>query len=451
MRIKSPSVWLAVLLTGISVSPTFAAPLTPGSVLVYRVGDGSAPLSANGNPVFIDEYNAGGTLLQSLAMPTTASGTSHQLIASQSPTEGLITTSPNGQYVAFTGYATDLGGSLPLNGTSSGTISRTVGILSVSTGLVDTSTTLNNVGSSHPRSAVTTNGTDIWLSINGAGTRHATLGATSASASLTTGITPRLLTIFGNQIYGATNTGIGTIGTGTETTTGQEFTMLPGTEPSSGDNDGAITFFFADLSTEVTGLDTLYVAGDDFRALSKYSLVDGTWALNGIVGATSAPDDNYAGVTGLVSGSTVTLFATRRVSSSVNGGGELVKLVDESGHNGVFAGTPTVLATASASIGFRGVTAVPVIAPSGDFDGDGDVDGADFVAWQTNFPLNTGASSGQGDADGDGDVDGADFAVWQNGFPAGSGSGVNPVPEPCSIIMFVLGGVLTACLSRRIR
>jgi ELWxxDGT repeat protein len=53
----------------------------------------------------------------------------------------------------------------------------------------------------------------------------------------------------------------------------------------------------------------------------------------------------------------------------------------------------------------------------GDFDTDGDVDGADFVAWQTNFPKPSGATFAQGDADGDGDVDGADFVVWQTNFP----------------------------------
>jgi hypothetical protein len=66
----------------------------------------------------------------------------------------------------------------------------------------------------------------------------------------------------------------------------------------------------------------------------------------------------------------------------------------------------------------------------GDFDGDNDVDGADFVAWQTNFPTPSGATLSQGDADGDGDVDGADFVVWQTNFPFTPGGGTTPVPEP---------------------
>ncbi|MCC7084374.1 MAG: hypothetical protein IT427_05140, partial [Pirellulales bacterium] len=39
----------------------------------------------------------------------------------------------------------------------------------------------------------------------------------------------------------------------------------------------------------------------------------------------------------------------------------------------------------------------------GDFNGNGEVDGADFVAWQTHFPKASGALLSDGDADGDGD------------------------------------------------
>jgi hypothetical protein len=85
------------------------------------------------------------------------------------------------------------------------------------------------------------------------------------------------------------------------------------------------------------------------------------------------------------------------------------------------------------------------VAPSlhpGDFDADGDVDGADFVAWQTNFPKASGALLSEGDADSDGDVDGADFVVWQTNFPFSPGPGTSPIPEPASMIPLLLGGVI---------
>jgi T5SS/PEP-CTERM-associated repeat protein len=90
---------------------------------------------------------------------------------------------------------------------------------------------------------------------------------------------------------------------------------------------------------------------------------------------------------------------------------------------------------------------VPAFIP-GDFDSDGDVDGADFVAWQTNFPTATGATLAQGDADGDGDVDGADFVVWQTNFPFTPGPGAVPVPEPAGWSLMLLALAAAGFVSR---
>jgi hypothetical protein len=83
----------------------------------------------------------------------------------------------------------------------------------------------------------------------------------------------------------------------------------------------------------------------------------------------------------------------------------------------------------------------------GDFDSDGDVDGADFVAWQTNFPKSSAALPSEGDADGDGDVDGADFVVWQTNFPFTPAPGTSAVPEPSAFIL-ALAGLAAACAYR---
>ena len=52
-----------------------------------------------------------------------------------------------------------------------------------------------------------------------------------------------------------------------------------------------------------------------------------------------------------------------------------------------------------------------------DFDGDFDVDGADFLRWQQGYPMSSGATRADGDTDVDGDVDGQDFLVWQQWYP----------------------------------
>jgi len=71
--------------------------------------------------------------------------------------------------------------------------------------------------------------------------------------------------------------------------------------------------------------------------------------------------------------------------------------------------------------------------PTGDFDDDGVVDGADFLAWQRNVGA-AAASRGQGDANGDGEVDAADLAVWQAEFGGESialpVAAMAPQPQP---------------------
>jgi hypothetical protein len=111
--------------------------------------------------------------------------------------------------------------------------------------------------------------------------------------------------------------------------------------------------------------------------------------------------------------------------------------------SGLVNGTPTNYA---GEVGTFPSPAVP-----GDFDSDNDVDGADFVVWQTNFPKQTGGTLATGDADHDGDVDGADFVVWQTNFPY-SPSGAAVVPEPSAFLLVAISGLVGfRCVRQRIR
>ncbi len=51
---------------------------------------------------------------------------------------------------------------------------------------------------------------------------------------------------------------------------------------------------------------------------------------------------------------------------------------------------------------------------TGDFDQDGDTDGADFLAWQRNLGMTSGAEMAQGDGNSDGAVDSADMQLWKS-------------------------------------
>ncbi|HET6248148.1 MAG TPA: Calx-beta domain-containing protein, partial [Tepidisphaeraceae bacterium] len=85
----------------------FAA-FTPGDLVVYRVGTGTGALSSSSTAVFLDEYSPGGTLVQSIAMPTAAGAgsTPNPLTATGTTTnEGFLTLSANGQNLLVPGYA----------------------------------------------------------------------------------------------------------------------------------------------------------------------------------------------------------------------------------------------------------------------------------------------------------------------------------------------------------
>lgn len=83
-------------------------------------------------------------------------------------------------------------------------------------------------------------------------------------------------------------------------------------------------------------------------------------------------------------------------------------------------------------LGFFGVDAVP---PRADFDGNGDVDGRDFLAWQRGYGKANPALS-DGDANGDGAVDGSDLSLWQEQYatPAPIEGLMAPLSEQASVV-----------------
>lgn len=75
---------------------------------------------------------------------------------------------------------------------------------------------------------------------------------------------------------------------------------------------------------------------------------------------------------------------------------------------------------------------INVVATDADFDDDGDVDGRDYLIWQSGY--NVGTMHSEGDADGNDAVDAADLAVWQDQYDAYS-TVVKVVPESGSLVL----------------
>ncbi|APV50804.1 hypothetical protein BWI17_14575 [Betaproteobacteria bacterium GR16-43] len=346
-----------LVVSSLAFSPAQAAPFTQGNLVIYRVGSGTGSLVNTGNPVFLDEYTPAGALVQSIPMPTTASGGQFPLITGgTASTEGFLTRSADGQYIVLPGYSAALPNAVVLGTSTSAAIPRVAGRVSFN-GTIDTSTALSDYASgSSPRGIASNDGAGFWVAGGAGGVRYALLGATTSTQVNTTGTNMRNLLIDSGQLYVSTGSGtafrIGAVGTGLPTTAGQAITSLPGF-PVAGSQ---YSFFFADLNAGIPGMDTLYVASDDALAVTKYSLEGGVWVAKGTIGLST---DTYRGITGVVNAGTVTLYLTRKGGTSATGGGEFVSIVDGSGYSGAFAGTATLLATAPANTAFRGIALAP--------------------------------------------------------------------------------------------
>jgi hypothetical protein len=102
-----------------------------------------------------------------------------------------------------------------------------------------------------------------------------------------------------------------------------------------------------------------------------------------------------------------------------------------------FIGSPT-----GGSFRLDNITATSAVTESADFDGDDDVDGDDFLAWQRGNGTTTGATSAQGDANGDQMVNGADLTIWQTQFGmTGASAAASAVPEPAGWLVCAMGGM----------
>lgn len=324
------------------------AAFTPGNLVIYRVGDGSAALGSTGTAVFLDEYTTAGALVQSIALPTNTSGLNNRLVASGSATsEGLLTLSTDGQYLVLTGYDA----ALSTSGVASSSVNRVVGLVRYDS-TIDTTTSLTTFGGNNIRSAIK-DGNNLWLAGASTGVVTATVSATGANFSVVASnfTNLRQLEIFNNQLYvssGSSTIRLGSVGTGLPTTAGSTITSLPGFPTSS---LSSYTFYLADLDAGVSGADTLYVADDNSVAsgggVKKYSLVSGSWVANGTLQLATT-----RGLTATVSGTNVTFYLTANANT-------LQTFTDTSGYNSTITGTLTTLANAGTNQAFRGVVFAP--------------------------------------------------------------------------------------------
>jgi Bacterial Ig-like domain (group 3)/Divergent InlB B-repeat domain len=329
-----------------------AAPFTPGNIVVQRVGDGTAALTSAATASFLDEYTPAGALVQSIALPVAVNGANKRVTASgTATTDSLLNRSADGKYLLATGYDAAVG-TASVTGTASTATNRVVARVGVDTSIDSTTALTDAATGTNFRAAASADGNAFWVTGGSPGSvRYATLGGTTSAQLVATPTNYRGVAIVDGQLYVSSGTGsfrMASVGTGAPTTTAQTIAQLPGIPITNLFNQ----FFFAQLNPSSTSADTLYVADETASTggIIKYSRVSGSWVSNGVIVGTA-----YRGLTGVVSGTSVTLYATRN-------GTELVSISDASGHNGALSGSATLLATAGTNTTIRGVAMAPQVA-----------------------------------------------------------------------------------------
>ena len=345
------------------LAPVLRAQYTPGNLVVLRTGDGATALSSAAAPVNLVELTPAGTIVNTLAIPTTAAGSNYALAQSGSASsEGALNLSADGRYLVLVGYDAAAGTATVA---SNATYNRVVGRVAQDR-TINTTTILQNAsayGSNNFRSAVSNDGTQFWTAGTGAnaGVRYVTLGNNSGGGTqLSSAPTnTRVVNIVNGQLYVTAATtsyqSVAIVGTGLPTTSGQTTTILPGLPTAAGSPaSNPYAYVLLDRDPTVAGVDLLYVA-DQTNGVLKYSFDGTTWTARGSVTGVAT------GLTGFYNcaTSTVELYVT----SGSAAGNTIYKLSDAAASTASVTGSitaaGTLLATAPANTVFRGVAFAP--------------------------------------------------------------------------------------------
>lgn len=339
----------------VSSSLAFTQAFLPGNLVISRYGDGIAsfPVLQKTVPVFLDEYDTAGHLVRTLALPSTSSDddtSNNRILAggTKFKDEGLITLSPNGQFLTMIGYNTE-----PYTTTYSNTTQRTIGVIT-SDGIIDTRTGVR-AAIGNPRCAITPNGASIWFVGSGTGLRQKVIGTAAKNDSVI--LNPpggyNSVYIFNGQLYYTTDYAAGPriakLGQGMPYAEQTAGTPLPG-YPNTGSPDQIIML---DYNTATPDPDLMYVTDSDLGSLQKWVFDGMQWVARGSVLIPGITND-IRGVTGDISSGHVVLYA---LTSN-----RVLKFTDSSAISSDFSNdsnAPVVLVQAAAKTLFKGIAFTP--------------------------------------------------------------------------------------------
>lgn len=280
-----------VIINDLKILTNVQTAFTGGNIVILRAGDGSNANNTGAQPLFLDEYKTDGTFVRTIGLRSAASGNNKALVAPDLNSNfGLITLSPDQQYLTVTGYNAPL---TTTNVASTSTYERVIGFVD-GAGNVNTELTVN-FSANGIRSAVR-NGNNVWAIGSGGGIIH--VNSTNASSTVVASSpgAPRAIGIFNGQLYtssSSSNKTINKVGNGLPVTSGQTTTNLSGLPANDTD-----PYQFVLFDTDNNGTPDLLYYADATEGLKKFYFDGSNWIAKGTFAITGITVTNLRGLTG---------------------------------------------------------------------------------------------------------------------------------------------------------
>ena len=369
-------------------APAHAAGFSSGSLVVERMGDGTATLSSAAAQISVLELTTAGSLTQTIILPSGASNP--QTDSGSATSDGYLNT--------YSGYVSVPGYNAPAGTASVASSNVKVNSLLDSTGTVVTRTLFPVGGPSgttpgtpagvspfsgnNYRSSIATSGSTFYGVGTSSGSPN-TGGAWYFNGSAFTQVSStasgqptnlRVVDIFNNQLYATsaagTGYGIWSIGSGLPTTAANASTLAINT--GTGSAYGFVMFSTGGQGAGV--LDLAYIADDRTTAgggLQKWTLSGTSWSnswslfVSGTVGSPpstlqSGTGVGFAGIRGLAGTYDSVLGASLYATTTELSNNRLISIFDS---GSTTPSTYTTLQSAGSNFAFRGVDLSPVAVP----------------------------------------------------------------------------------------
>ncbi|MCX6232661.1 MAG: T9SS type A sorting domain-containing protein [Bacteroidetes bacterium] len=334
-----------ILSNGIIVKAQFIN----GNLVVLKVGNGTDTLVNAGNACFFQEYNSAGTLINTIALPTT--GSNPVCVSGSASSEGQITRSSDGSLICLAGYKVTPPSASSLANSTSATINRVVVKVNSAGTVTTAATTATAFSANNIRSAVSDGNNNYWAAGGTTGVYHFGIIDDTTLVSATS-VNIRYIAIFNAQLYYITNKGtfgLYKVGTGLPTASGQTSTNIIATGSSSS------PFAFSMNASS----DTVFIADDRATTagggIQKWIKTAGNWALAYTLGTGTSSTVGCRSMCVKWNAVHPIIYAT----TAENSNNRLICIVDSNS-----TATAVTMATSPLNTIFRGVDFAPVNIPS---------------------------------------------------------------------------------------